>query len=210
MKMTVKEDIFIEYPIKNVCNSFLYLELSHKRNIQLFVSTKHLYPTEAEHKWAFGDYNKEFIKSLSENPYMRDLFTEATPFQIDGTQITYSRHFKNHERFKPKSSTVEVNPDIVKELTTFKEEEDEKENDGSYQQKDVGEDHGIKVLLETECWRFISEVAHFGIYNISGQEMEISFRLEEVPEENIMPYDLRDKNEIFEKIFEGTDASGTS
>ena len=61
----------------------------------MFVSNKHLYPTKQDHKWAFGDYKQDFIKNLKENPYMRDMFTEASPFIINGTNITYKRDFIN-------------------------------------------------------------------------------------------------------------------
>ena len=45
------------------------------------------------------------------------------------------------------------------------------------------DDKGIHLMLETESWRFISEKAHFGIYNSSGTEKEIEFKLIEIPEE---------------------------
>lgn len=65
-------------------------------------------------------------------------------------------------------------------------------------------------MLETECWRFISERAHFGIYNNSDQPKEIEFKLKEVTEESLLPEDLRRRSEIFNSLFKEVDASGVS
>ena len=44
----------------------------------------HLYPNENEHKWAFGELPAALLEKAKINPYMRDIFTEASPFEILG------------------------------------------------------------------------------------------------------------------------------
>lgn len=60
------------------------IESFPKLESQLYISTMHLYPSEKEYKWAFGDLPEEMIEKSRSNPFMRDLFTEATPFEIEG------------------------------------------------------------------------------------------------------------------------------
>jgi hypothetical protein len=36
----------------------------------------------------------------------------------------------------------------------------------TYTSDSASGDKGIHVLLESESWRFVSEKAHFGVYNI--------------------------------------------
>ena len=89
-------------------------------------------------------------------------------------------------------------------MTTYENDE------GGHQEFKEEEDKGLHVLLETECWRFISEKAHFAIHNTSGKEKEITFRLKEIPEDSLLPEDLRTKNEIFTSIFSEVDAASIS
>jgi hypothetical protein len=42
-----------------------------------------MYPNENEYKWAFGDLSPAMVEKLKENPFMRDMFTEASPFEIN-------------------------------------------------------------------------------------------------------------------------------
>jgi len=35
------------------------------------------------------------------NPFMRDIFTEASPFEIEKDRIVYFRGFKNPEKYRP-------------------------------------------------------------------------------------------------------------
>ena len=57
----------------------------------------HLYPTEIEYKWAFGDLPEKMFDNIKKNPHMRDIFTEASPFEITGKEIKYSPFFKNKD-----------------------------------------------------------------------------------------------------------------
>ena len=62
----------------------------------------HMYPSETEHKWAFGSLPANLIdKELTMNPFMRDMYTEATPFEIVGKEIKYRQEFNDPERFRP-------------------------------------------------------------------------------------------------------------
>lgn len=73
----------------------------------MFISTMHLYPSQTEHKWAFGSLPQTLIdKELTMNPFMRDMYTEASPFEINGSQITYDPEFKNLDRFKPQNAAI--------------------------------------------------------------------------------------------------------
>ena len=69
-------------------------------------------------------------------------------------------------------------------------------------QKDNWQDEiGIKILLESEAWRFVSNKAYFGLYNKSGEEKAYKFKVTEIKEEDILPEDLKDKFLFFEEIF---------
>ena len=43
-----------------------------------------LYPCEKEHKWAFGELPDTVLEKSKNNPFMRDIYTEASPFVIEG------------------------------------------------------------------------------------------------------------------------------
>lgn len=60
---------------------------------------------------------------------------------------------------------------------------------------------GIKVLLESEAWRFVSAKAHFGLYNKSGLERSYKFSVTEIKEEDLLPIELKDKYLFFEELF---------
>jgi hypothetical protein len=64
-------------------NSFFLIECFPKKDTQLFISARHQYPNEKEYKWAFGDLPAEIIESSKVNPSMRDILTEATPFEFN-------------------------------------------------------------------------------------------------------------------------------
>ena len=96
--MTVDESDFFEYAIETRFNdlesSFLLLECSGKHQTELYISTLHLYPYENEHKWVFGDLPLSTIERSKLNPFMRDMFTEASPFTITTEgKIEYHRQF---------------------------------------------------------------------------------------------------------------------
>ena len=85
----------------------------------MFISTKHLYPYEHEHKWAFGDLPQTIIESLKTNPFMRDIHTEATPFEItEEGLIKYHRSFKNIEQYQPQFLKG-GEQDKMRELTSY-------------------------------------------------------------------------------------------
>jgi hypothetical protein len=60
----------------------------------------------------------EIVEKSKTNPFMRDLLTEATPFEIkqDGT-IVYHREFVNSEQLRP-NKIMQENPDAMRKLTT--------------------------------------------------------------------------------------------
>lgn len=75
------------------------------------------------------------------------------------------------------------------------------------------DDHGLKVIIESEAWRFISDSAHFGIYNKKSSTAEQSqlkrkykFKVSEIKEEDLLPQDIKEKFLFFESIFKGSDA----
>ena len=70
----------------------MLLECSTNLFTQLYVSTKHPYPYELEFKGAFGDLPAELIEKAKVYPLMRDLLTEASPYEIGPEgQIIYHR-----------------------------------------------------------------------------------------------------------------------
>lgn len=89
LTLTIDSSEFFDFEIQTrfneIENSFLLLECSSKRNTELYISTMHPYPYELEHKWAFGDLPEEVLEKSKANPFMRDIFTEATPFHITQT-----------------------------------------------------------------------------------------------------------------------------
>lgn len=64
--------------------SYLFLKCDKKKDTELFISALNIYPYEKEHKWAFGDLPQTLIEKSKQNPFMRDIFTEASPFEIEG------------------------------------------------------------------------------------------------------------------------------
>jgi hypothetical protein len=97
----------------------LLVECSVKHETQLFVSARHLYPYEHEFKWAFGDLSEDLIEKIKSNASMRDILTEASPFEIaeDGS-ITYLSSFKRPDLYKPEYAHLE-NEDKMRDLTTL-------------------------------------------------------------------------------------------
>lgn len=85
----------------------------------MYVSTKHLYPSETEHKWAFGDLPTAVIEQTKKNPYMRDIFTEASPFIISENNIGYNRKFQNPELLRPTVEAKEVEDQALHKLTQY-------------------------------------------------------------------------------------------
>jgi polyphosphate kinase len=74
---------------------------------------------------------------------MRDLFTEANPFEITvDSRIVYHREFQNPEQHRPQFAMIE-NPDAMKRLTML-----------GATSSDT--DQGLRVILESEAWRFVS------------------------------------------------------
>ena len=69
------------------------------------------------------------------------------------------------------------------------------------------ESAGIRVILESESWRFISHKAHLGLYNKSGRPREYTLKITEMKDSEMLPDSLRVRFEYFEKLFKRTDAS---
>lgn len=65
-------------------------------------------------------------------------------------------------------------------------------------------------MLETEAWRFISEKAYFGIYNSSKEPIDITFKITEIKEEELLTPELRKKYLIYEGVFQDIDAQAIS
>jgi hypothetical protein len=51
----------------------------------------------------------------------------------------------------------------------------------------------IKVILESESWRFISSKACFGIFNKAQEVREYTVKVTEVPDIDMLPPDLKSK-----------------
>lgn len=95
----MQESLFFEYKIKNLGNSYAFIRFSQREHIQMYVSTMSLYPSQKEHKWAFGDLPLSVVQKSQDNPFMRDIFTEASPFEIED-KIVYYREFKNPQKYR--------------------------------------------------------------------------------------------------------------
>ncbi|CDW84668.1 sam-dependent methyltransferase [Stylonychia lemnae] len=193
-ELNVLESEFFQYSIKHLGTSYLYIQCSERKNTELFISTLNIYPSEKEHKWAFGELPLSIAEKSKQNPFMRDIFTEATPFEIEENGITYYREFKDKTKYIPKSEEELIDPSQSNvqssELKSV-----------LIQKEDWKQDSGIKVLLESEAWRFVSNKAHFGLYNKSGQDQIYKFKLTEIKEEDILPVELKDKFIFFEELF---------
>ena len=166
-------DYKIETRFFDMDTSFLFMECSSKKETQVYVSARHLYPYELEHKWAFGDLSPEFVEKLKSNASMRDILTEASPFEITPEgQINYLRHFPRTELFKPELAHIE-NADKISELTTL----------GAASVSDSG----IRVILESECWRFISSVFHMSVFNTSAEDRLYTVKVTELKDHEMLP-----------------------
>ena len=57
------------------------------------------------------------IEKSRNNPFMRDLFTEATPFEIENGKIIYYPHFKEPELYRTANKFVEDNNKLLNLVT---------------------------------------------------------------------------------------------
>jgi hypothetical protein len=87
--LQIKDSEFFEYEIQSRVldsdNSFFLLEFFPKQQTEIYISATHVYPNQAEHRWAFGDLPLEVVERAKANPFMRDILTEASPFDISPT-----------------------------------------------------------------------------------------------------------------------------
>ena len=129
---------------------------------------------------------------------MRDLLTEASPFDIISStgEILYSRVFKNPELYRPHLAYQE-NPDQMSKLMSY----------GATEQT---VDSTLRVILESESWRFISTKAKIGVYNKAGEPREYTVKVTEMQERDMLPPELKDKYSFFDSIFRKEDASEIS
>jgi hypothetical protein len=103
---------------------------------------------------------------------MRDILTEASPFTITKEgKIQYETQFKNPEYYRPQFAHIE-NPDKLKELTTA---------------EDLGSS-SIKVILESESWRFISTKVKIGIYTSDPKEYNV--KITEIKDADMLPPEI--------------------
>lgn len=68
----------------------------------------------------------------------------------------------------------------------------------------------IRVILESESWRFVGRKAHIGVYNKSGTPHPYTLKVTEMRDTEMLPPELLDKYMLFESIFKRTDASQIS
>lgn len=66
-----------------------------------------MYPNEKDHMFVFGDLTSELLDKSYNNPYMRDIHAEASPFLINGDSIIYNSKFLNDDKFKPSQMILE-------------------------------------------------------------------------------------------------------
>ena len=90
---------------------------------------------------------------------MRDIFTEASPFEIEGENIIYYRGFKDTEKYKHKEITEDDYVRMMAEASI---------SSNKIGKEETKQDDLISIMLETEAWRFVGNKAHFGVYNKSG------------------------------------------
>ena len=74
---------FLRYKIKKIKGTYLFIELSKKTGLQIFIDQKVERPNQQDYNWAFGDFDISFIKKLKVNPDMRDIFNNASIFDIN-------------------------------------------------------------------------------------------------------------------------------
>jgi len=75
-----------------------------------------MYPNERDHKWAFGDLSDDLLKKCEDNPHMNELLTEASPFDLQMSEIKFLEEFKDTDRFKPFPMTEEERKEKQKTL----------------------------------------------------------------------------------------------
>lgn len=105
---------------------------------------------------------------------MRDILTEASPFDITATgEILYSRVFKNPERYRPHLIHIE-NPDQMSKMMSYGAVESTFKST-------------LRVILESESWRFISTKAKIAVYNKAEEAREYTVKVTEIQENNMLP-----------------------
>jgi hypothetical protein len=67
----------------------------------------------------------------------------------------------------------------------------------------------IKVILQSESWRFVSRKAHIGLHNKrgDGSSRQYTLKLTELKEIDILPPEIRDRFLVFDNLFKRNDAS---
>jgi hypothetical protein len=71
-------------------------------------------------------------------------------------------------------------------------------------------DSTLRVILESESWRFISTKAKIGVYNKAGEPREYTVKVTEMQERDMLPPELKGKYSFFDSIFRKEDASEIS
>ena len=128
---------------------------------------------------------------------MRDILTEASPFDINSEgEILYSRVFKNPEKLRPQFVHLE-NPDRMSQLMNY----------GATEQSF---NSTLRVILESESWRFISTKARIGLYNRSVQPREYKVKFTEIKEKDMLTEIMQAKFMLFDSIFKKEDAAQVS
>jgi hypothetical protein len=70
----------------------------------------------------------------------------------------------------------------------------------------------LRFFLESEDWRFVSNIAHIGVYNKLEEDLarEITFRITEIKEEDLLPEDVKMKYKLYDEIFTMIDSNSVS
>lgn len=68
----------------------------------------------------------------------------------------------------------------------------------------------IRAIIDAELWGLVEPVLYIGLYNTGNDPINVSLRLREVQTNQTYDTEMLLKNELYEKIYENTDASFAS
>lgn len=105
--MTVIDSVFFQFALNDTSdleNALFLLQLTTKKNIQVFVSKNCSYPGrgQGEHLLAFGDLPDSLLFESAMKPHMLEVMQDLTPFSFD----------EDEDKVKYQSSYRHLNPDL--------------------------------------------------------------------------------------------------
>ena len=109
VSVEIKDSAFFKYVIQNTKDLeklFLLLNVSNRKRVQIYVHKKNYPSVEIdEHEFAVGNIPDEILKRMFKMYYMKEMYSEANPFQYveQLDTVIYYNHYRhtNPELFKP-------------------------------------------------------------------------------------------------------------